>query len=130
MSIARILLGVALAGSATCAGAQSASPPPDRFRPEMLVAFPTGTVVCNSLEALDKFAGHAARGERTKMLAMSIANGGPCAALETTPSDRLRILSVHPLRSTTMMALEIVPADSGMTDGVWTVSGKAVRAKK
>ena len=63
------------------------------LKPEMIVHFTQGTLACLSKDDLQEATEHAIAGEKTKVEAMMVENGGSCLML--SPNQRMKIIHVE-----------------------------------
>lgn len=95
------------------------TPVVERIKPESLISFKSGTIACLTQDALFQLTAHAAKGEMTKANAVD-----GCIFIDA--SKKLKVLSVkYPDDGGDLGLLEIVGADSSMSDGAWAYTAGA-----
>ena len=92
------------------------------LKPEMVVTFKDGNLICATREGLEEFMSHALKGEKTKANSMTVENGGGCTMIP--PGKKVRLISVEYNNSDSDIALlEMVGAEvKTATEGAWGLS--------
>lgn len=92
------------------------------LKPEMIVTFKDGNLICTTRDGLAQFMAHAVKGEKTKANSMSIENGGGCTMIP--PGKRVRLISVEYNDPNSDIALlEMIGAEvKTATEGAWGLS--------
>jgi hypothetical protein len=92
------------------------------LKPEMVLTFKDGNLICTTRDGLAEFMAHAAKGESTKATAMTIENGGGCTMIP--PGKKIRLISVEYNDPESDIALlEMVGAEvKAAAHGAWGLS--------
>lgn len=102
----------------------------EQLKPEMIVKFKMGTLGCLERDDLQAILMHFDKGEKTKVEAMMVQNGGGCLMIPS--SKRVKIISVeyndpeHP----DLGILELVGEGITSGEGAWALSVGAEQVGK
>jgi hypothetical protein len=100
----------------------------EEIKPEMIVQFSHGTLVCLDRDHLTQIALDTIRGETTKAEGFMIENGGDCVMV--SPDQRFKVLSVeYNLPGSDLGILEIIGSNKIRANGAWAYSVGAKEVK-
>lgn len=98
------------------------------IKPEMIVTFSKGTIVCVDRNDLLEITLDAIKGEETKAEGLMLENGGDCVM--APPTKRFKVLSAeYNLPGSDLGILEILGEHTIRANGAWAYSAGAVEVK-